>query len=314
MKKLACLFLILAASGCPDIKTDDFTGETPKEPVVEFDPSNKIIPFPNNLLLDPATGKVNLPAQCNETATAKALREGALNKLDGFGLFETALTVTFSEDVDAASLANRVVLYKRATGTTQVDPATATSIPIVTQLAATARFDAACANPVMIPQVIIIPRVPLEQKSSYVVALLDGIKTASGASFTPSGTWRLVRGAENPVTIVDGRIVSDRTPLDPAIAEDRARLEGIDLLWKTHAAAVKFLADDLPADKQQSRDKILLAWEFRTQTSTDPLDPMVAGSPAVGDRSGDGRWLGNVSITTLINSRQSAVQHVPNRR
>ena len=54
-------------------------------PIVEFDPSNRIIPFPNNLLIDPMTGLVNLPAQCNESATAKATREQVLNKLDGFG-------------------------------------------------------------------------------------------------------------------------------------------------------------------------------------------------------------------------------------
>ncbi|HWU86628.1 MAG TPA: hypothetical protein VN253_05110 [Kofleriaceae bacterium] len=295
MKKLACLFLIVAASGCPNIKTDPFDEETPQEPVVEFDPSNKIIPFPNNLLLDATTGKVSLPAQCNESVAGRVIRESALNKLDGFGMFETALTVTFSEDVDAASLAERIVLYKRQTGTAQVDPAAAVPIPVVTQLATTTRYDLSCGNPAMIPQLIIIPRVPLEQKSSYVVALLDGIKTAKGAAFTASGTWRLVRGAKNPVTIKEGIVVANETPLDPTKREDRERLDGIDLLWRAHAAALKFVADDLPADKQQSRDKILLAWEFKTQTSTDPLDPMVAGSPA----SEIDRAMGLVQNTSL---------------
>ncbi len=278
MKKLACLFLLLAVGGCPDIKTDG--DETATGPVVEFDPSNRIVPFPNNLLLDPSTGKVNLPAQCGETPTAKALRENVLNQLDGFGTFETALTVTFTEGVDMASLTDRIVLYKRATGTAAVDAAQAMPVPIVTQLSTTVRFDATCATPSSIPQLIIIPRVPLEQKSTYVVALLDGIKTVNGGTFQASGTWRLIRGAENPVTVQDGRIVADRTPLDPGDEEDRARLLGIDLLWKAHAGALKFLVDDLPADKRKTRDEILLAWEFRTQTTTDPLDPTVAGSPA----------------------------------
>jgi dienelactone hydrolase len=280
MKKLACLPLLLAASGCPSVDVDDFGEETRPSPVVEFDPSNRIVPFPNNLLLDPTTGKVNLPAQCNEPPTAKALRENVLNQLDGFGLFETALTVTFTEAIDMASLADRVVVYKRATGTMPVDPAMAAPLPIVTQLSSTIRFDADCRSPAVIPQLVIVPRVPLEQKSTYVVALLDGIKTASGQSFQPSATWRLIRGAENPVTVQDGTIVSDRTPLDPAKPEDRARLLGIDLLWKAHAGGVKFLAADLPADKRKPREQILLAWEFRTQTATDPLDPTVAGSPA----------------------------------
>lgn len=280
MKKLACLFLLLAAGGCPSIEVDPFEEETRGSPVVEFDPANRIVPFPNNLLLDPATGRVNLPAQCGETPTAKALRENVLNQLDGFGAFESALTVTFTEGVDMASLADKVVVYKRASGTTPADPATATALPIVTQVTTTVRFDASCATPSTIPQLIIIPRVPLEQKSTYVVGLLSGIKSTGGVEFAPSGTFRLIRGTENPVTVVDGRVVADRTPLDPADPEDHARLVGIDGLWKAHAQGLKFLADDLPADKRKPRDQILLAWEFRTQTTTDPLDPTVAGSLA----------------------------------
>lgn len=303
MKKLACLFLILAASGCPDVKVDpdetDPTKLPPPGPTVEFDPSNKIVPFPNNLLLDPTTGKLSLPAQCGETPTAKALREGVLNKLDGFGLYKPSLTVTFTEDVDASSLMGHVALYKRTTGTTAVDPATATPIPVVTVPAPTVRFDASCQNPKMVPQVIIVPLVPLEQKSNYVVALLDGIKTAKGEPFNASGTWLLVRSKDAPVVFKDGVVSINRTPLDPAKPEDLATLQGIDLLWKAHAGAVKFLADDLPADKQQSRDKILLAWEFKTQTSTDPLDPAVTGSLAsTVDRT---KLNLNASITTQIN-------------
>src|SRR5688572_26206545 len=76
--------LLIGVTGCPDVKVDpDEVGSA--GPIIEFDPSNKIIPFPNNLLLDPATGRVNLPAQCNESPTSKATREGVLNQLDGFG-------------------------------------------------------------------------------------------------------------------------------------------------------------------------------------------------------------------------------------
>jgi len=274
MSKLACLFLLLAVSGCPDIKTDG--DETATGPVVEFDPSNKIVPFPNNLLLDPATGKVNLPAQCGETASTKALREGVLNKLDGFGQFEAALTVTFNEGVDMASLADRIVIYKRATGTTAADPATATPVPVITQLSTTVRFDASCTTPSTVPQLAIIPRVPLEQNSTYVVALLAGIKSVNGGEFQASGTWRLIRGETDPVKIDDkGVIISDQTPLEPGIPADRETLLGIDLLWKAHAQGLKFLAD-----KQHERGNILIAWEFKTQTSIDPLDPAVANSPA----------------------------------
>ena len=63
-KFLACL-LVVATSGCPDVKTDP--GEGPGEgrsgPIVEFDPSNSIVPFPNNLVLC-ATGTDQTGAPC----------------------------------------------------------------------------------------------------------------------------------------------------------------------------------------------------------------------------------------------------------
>ena len=287
-KSLACV-LVLAAAGCPSIETDGPEGSTP--PVVEFDPGNKIVPFPNNLLLDPATGKVNLPASCNESATAKGLREGVLNTLDGFGTFEGAINVTFSEAFDPASLADNVLVYKRADrGQAVADSQPLPSAALVLIPGMTTRFDANCANPAMINQLTIIPRIPLDQKSTYVVALKSGIKTASGADFTPTFTWSLVRQPENPVTVVDGDVVSDRTPLNPSDPEDLASLLGVNQLWNAHAQAMAFL-DGRGVDHTD----VLLAWEFNTQTTTEPLDPAVADSPA--SKVGTSPLLGLQSIT-----------------
>src|SRR4249920_1657363 len=130
MKKLACL-LVLAASGCPDVKVDaDETGG----PVVEFDPARsqatgaRFLPFPNDLVRDPTTGKLNLSAQACETPTAQVTRETILNKLDGFGTYETALAITFTAEVDMASLDGNVVLYQMTNAGTAIDPGTAVSI------------------------------------------------------------------------------------------------------------------------------------------------------------------------------------------
>ncbi|MGN6105850.1 MAG: hypothetical protein ACTHU0_12160 [Kofleriaceae bacterium] len=302
MKKFACLFLVLAASGCPDIKTDP-ADENAIGPVVEFDPGNRIVPFPNNLLLDPATGKVNMPAQCGESPAAKAIREGVLNQLDGFGTFEGAMQVTFSEEVDMASLTDKIVVYKIASAGTPVSPADATPIPTVAIKGTTARFDAACANPTAVQSLTIVPRVPLEQKSTYAVALLEGIKTASGEPLGASFTWTLVRAKENPVTIEEGVVISDRTPLNPADPEDLATLKGIDLLWKVHSGPLMFLEA-----KGHKREQTLLAWSFNTQTTTDPLDPGVAGSlaasintgPLLGPIVGGNPLAAPISVTAVI--------------
>lgn len=276
--------LLLGAAGCPDIKVDPGEGvnDTPVSgPTVEFDPSNSIIPFPNNLVLDPTTGKVKLPEQCNESATSAAIRAGVLNTLDGFGTFELAMQVTFTEPVDEASLAGKVVLYKRAAGATAVDPATATAIPLRLIKTTTPRYAnqtniKACTDLKMVDMVAAVPLVPLDQKSTYVAAVLKGVKTASGADYGASFTWSLIRQDKDPVTLdASGNVIADSTPLDPREPEQLVQLKGIDLLWKAHAKALAFLVA-----KSHAREDVLVSWEFNTQTVTDPLDPMVAGSLA----------------------------------
>jgi pimeloyl-ACP methyl ester carboxylesterase len=249
-------------------------------PTVEFDPANKIVPFPNNLLLDPTTGKVNLPEQCNESASSAATRV-VLNKLDGFGTYETAINVTFTEPVDLTSLPGNVLLFERVHDGTTADPATALAIPVMPIAGKTVRYTdqtniKACTGPTMVDQVTFIPAFPLEQKSTYTVALLSGIKTANGTDFNASFTWSLIRQPE-PVVELDaaGNVITNRTPLDPLKPSDKAQLEGINLLWNAHHDAVSFLAGTGHASND-----LLLAFEFNTMTVTDPLDPTVAGSPA----------------------------------
>jgi len=276
-KWLACLVAVLGA--CPSVTVD--TNEGTLGPTVEFDPANKIIPFPNNLLLDPATGKVSLPEQCNESATTKLTRTGVLNKLDGFGTYETAINVTFTEPVDPASLAGNVLVFERVhAGTAVESPA---PLPVAFIPGKTIRFTdqtnlAACTGPKQIDQVTIVPLVPLDQRSTYTVAVLDGVKTANGAAFNPSFTWSLVREPE-PVVVFDaaGNVTTNQTPLDPLKSADLAQLHGIDLLWKAHNGAVSFLTDLGHPSAQ-----LVLAFEFNTQTTTDPLDATVDGTPAAG--------------------------------
>jgi dienelactone hydrolase len=276
MKWLASLAVVLGA--CPSVTVDDNEGVA--GPTVEFDPANRIIPFPNNLLLDRTTGRLALPEGCNETPASAATR-AALNKLDGFGTYQPTINVTFTEPVDAASLAGRVLLYQRVRMGTTLDPLTASPIPVVAIAGKTTRFRdqstiTACADPVMVDQITFVPTRPLDQRSTYTVALLAGIRTEAGATFAPSFTWSLIRHPE-PVVAFDaaGNLVTNRTPLDPYKTADRAQLEGIDLLWRAHHDAVRFLAGT-----GHDSDELLLAFEFNTQTTTAPLDPEVAGSPA----------------------------------
>jgi pimeloyl-ACP methyl ester carboxylesterase len=260
---------LVAIPGCVDVKTDpDETGEPVVGATVEFNPSASIVPFPNNLLRNPQTGKLNLPAQCNELPAQTALRAGVLNQLDGFGTFKPALQFTLTEAVDPASLAESVFLVRRATGTTVVDASAATPIPVVLLASMTSRASKDCATTAAVNSVIIVPKVPLTASSTYTVVVNSSLKTANGTAFSPSSTWGLVRQAANPVTVESGKIVSERTPLDANDPEDAPTLLGLDLLWKAHAQGLAF-AD---AALKIPREKVLLAWEFSTQTTFAPID------------------------------------------
>lgn len=271
--------LAIIAAGCVDIDEDpDETDQaTLAGPTVEFDPANAIIPFPNNLLIDPTTGRVNIPPSNCETPAAAALRTNVLNQLDGFGTYETAITVTFTEPVDQASLTDRVLLLQSTREGVPLGAANAVPINVVLMPTTTARFPTAesCESPTLVSSLVIVPTVPLEQKSTYTVALLAGITTPAGEPFVPSVTWALITQRENPVTVENGVIVAERTPLNPALPEDRDALFALNQLWISQQAQLAFLEE-----RGIPRDQVLLAWQFTTQTTTDPLDPTVAGSPA----------------------------------
>ncbi len=284
MKKLLACLLVVATSGCPEIKVDP--DEVGGGPVVEFDPARtqavgaRFIPFPNDLARDPATGKVNLPVQACESAAAKATRE-QLNKLDGFGAYEVAMQVTFTQPVDPASLTDHIVMYQLTKqGVPQTPSASTQPVPIrVVRVATTPRFSTGdCeAVPEEVNAVTFVPLVPLEQKSTYFVALLKGITDTSGAEFKSTFTWELVKSTENPVTVNEaGIIVSDRTPLDPSSAEGLASLLALNSLWKLHAPGIAFTE----AATGKPRADILVGFQFTTQTITSPLDRSVPDSPA----------------------------------
>ncbi|MEZ4361043.1 MAG: hypothetical protein R3B48_12740 [Kofleriaceae bacterium] len=229
-------------------------------------------------MVDRATGKVNIPAQCGESPLGAALRQLVLNALDGFGNFKSAIRVTFTSPVDMDTLAENVKMFRRASGTVPADPMVEKDrpVPLAFIPGKTARFSADCSSSTMVDSVTIVPRIPLAQRSTYSIAVMNGVKAMGGTAFGASSTWGLVRQKDNPVTVENGVIVSERTPLNPAVEADRTTLLGLDLLWKAHAPAISYLE----ATSSRSRGEMLLAWEFTTQTTTTPLDPTVAGTPA----------------------------------
>lgn len=286
MKRLILPCFLFFVSGCAGAVTADANEEmaVAAPPVAEFDPASQIIPFPNNLVLDPTTHRVNIPPQPCESTSAAAVR-GQLNQLDGFGTLRPAISATFSQEVDPASLVEHVFLVRIA-GPGLLAPEV---IPIDTALQTSLRFGTDCAAPLHVANVTLVPRSPLRQKSTYAALLVRGIKTQTGAEFQPSATWALVRQTVEPVELATSGsstiVTYNATPFDPTNEADFATIQGLDLLWKAHNVTPPVLpAFDalLPslASGASGRADMLLAWSFNTQTISDPFTPSVDGSPA----------------------------------
>ncbi len=306
MRRINVLMATMVAIGCgacaPDIQLDE--GEGPDDVAsiagmqALFDPSgvsgHKIIPFPNNLLLSPTTGKVSIPAGCgpeagsSESASSAGLRAGVLNTLDGFGTFKPVIRIPVASEPDTATLQDKVKLYQRAAGGVAVSTATEVPLMVVASqvMVAGAGVDNSdgtvdCTNALAetpIWHIIAVPLIPLSASSTYTVGLLTGGSDTAGNLYTVTSTFGFIRQTENPVTLTaDGKdIASHATALDPFNdPADKAQLMGLDLLWKVHARGIGYLAST-----GIERADLLMAFDFNTTTTYAPLDPSVAGSPA----------------------------------
>jgi hypothetical protein len=290
---LGCFGLGSLQLGCVESVNVDESERAPVlaqnvPPVAEFDPASSVVPLPNQLLVDPQSGRLTLPPSCGETpgSVAAGLRI-ALEQLDGFGTSKVQLTATFSAAPDPESLAGHVFVVRLADhgvplanfeGPVAVDATVGT----------TPRASADCTTSADVPTLRLVPKQPLLGSSTYGVLLTRGILTDSGEEFSPSPTWALVRQSEAPVQVsesADGTPSVDynATPLDPANAADLQSIVGLDQLWRGHApllTAFDLLAPVLDGGTPVPRADMLLAWAFPTETIADPVDPVRSGSAA----------------------------------
>lgn len=275
-----CIFLtVLVASGCAeDLELDfeELESQPTDGPTVEFDPAAQILPLPNQLLISPATGRVELPAPCGETAAEQALREQTLNQLDGFGAYRPLLQITTTHPVEPSTLPGRLRIWRLATSGEAVAPAAAQPVSWTALTDTVARPGPSCDTSQTVHRLVVIPTEPLVGNSRYGVVLSEGVRTTDGEALLPSATWALVRQATNPVTVQNGEVVFHRTPFDALVEEDRTALLGLHQLWQASTEVLQFAEGAAGV----AREETLLAWSFPTQTLLPPLDPGVDGSPA----------------------------------
>ena len=130
-------------------------------PEAVFDPGSGSIPFPSNLLLDPATGRVALPTT-GLSAQQQAL-VAQVNSLYGFSTLPT-VTFEFSAAVDPATVTVDTVKVFKVTGSTLA--------PVYNYRV---RMDS-----LSLQNLYVEFDTPLDEGATYLVVLTDGMYGDSG--------------------------------------------------------------------------------------------------------------------------------------
>ncbi len=214
---------------------------------ISFDPSMGVIPYPNNLLLDSKTKKVQIPATQGETATQKALRKG-LNTLDGFTT-QGSYYASYQGSLDKASvkLGESVWILNLNTGRAE----TQWKVEVV---------DTA-------PAIVATPTQPLKEKTTYAILLVSkykkgsiqsqgGLKDTQGRRVTAAPFMALLRSKN--------KLIRGKTSLISSVDHETAQ--------KSEAARLAHEALFLAIDGMKiNRLDVVAAWTFTTQSITTPL-------------------------------------------
>jgi hypothetical protein len=247
------------------------------QPEVTFDPAASIIPFPNDLLRNPATGRLNLPIPPGASPTQQQLI-GGLNTLDGFST--TAATVSENSDsrgaieagsrLDAARVVTGTAFVKltSAPGVVGTEPKVTACINCVSSSGSTS-----ASNP---QQLQFVPQVPLDEKSTYAAIMLasqkkekkdeqgnvigyedtPGLYDERGRKLATNGVFALMRMAS------------------PLVKDGKSQVSGVSdanaNALEPLRAGFKPMFDGLEAKGLKRRD-IALAWSYTTQSTVSTL-------------------------------------------
>ncbi len=239
-------------------------------PEATFDPAASIIPFPNNLLISPATGKLVLPDP-GGTGLAHQLVLG-LNTLDGFST--TAMAISENSDgrgaldednIDPASFDGGTVGFvKLAAG--GLTP----KVKVCLNCASSTTADG--GSIVLFPdggrlapapqQLQWVPQAPLDEKTNYAGYVTTAVKDTKGRKVIAAPAFALLR---SKASLVDANGKSQISGVSDANA---AALEPARL-------GLKPMFDALDASGLK-RTNLALAFSYKTQSTVSVLQQIVA--------------------------------------
>ncbi|MBS1148830.1 MAG: Lipase-like protein, partial [Myxococcaceae bacterium] len=254
MRRLSTLVL-LAVACAPEIPQDP----VPTRVVALFDPAAEppVVPLPNDLARDPATGLLQVP-DAPDASPAQKDFNAWLRTLDGFPS-ATQATIRFSGGLDPASVKPEAVRVVDVS-----DPAAPLEVPNVSVSAAADHRQLTIGA-------------QLQRGRRYLVAVLGteagGLKGQSGEEVIGSPALVLVRARKSLVSCVDltaASCASTTSLLDSpgkAITLERARLD-------LQSGLVFLEGKGLP------REQLAAAWSFTTAShALATFDPASGGVP-----------------------------------
>jgi pimeloyl-ACP methyl ester carboxylesterase len=252
---------LLATMACLSAQAYDYTAPVPFHTLANFDPSNSVIPFPNNLLRLGSTDlTINAPLPSNPAQQGPVI---ALNALDGFSTvapwsttFSTALTA--SSVVGGASVRFFEVSTDAATGAvTGVKGELKSPQQFVATLASNAATGATLA---------IVPTAPLKPLTSYMAVVTNSVADAGGVPVHPSLVYLLAKRT-SPLCVNGASTI-------PALpASESCALEPLRQLTNTQEAAASAAGVDA--------SKIVISWTATTGSTYLPMQALTGLIDAV---------------------------------
>ncbi len=206
-----------------------------------MDKASQRMPIPIDLLIDPATGRIDLPEASWDSETVRYAKQ-RLAELDGFGT-SANLLFQLTGPVDPDTVTDDLVELWRLGGDAPV------RVPVAIQLLAD--HQAIEVTPV---------EQPLAEASGYAIAVKDSLRAADGTgpvALMPAGHLMLTDGQ-----VADG---DGKSLVGPVADEDAIRIE------RVRATTTDFVA-------RRGRTALLSAWSFTTMNVTPPMQAVMASA------------------------------------
>jgi dienelactone hydrolase len=256
MKRLLVAAMLGIAACSPDIKN------TPPTPVIvaRFDPSGtpSVVPSPNDLATNPATGLLNVPIPATASGADRAFY-GWLNTLNGFPASASAST-TFDGKLDPASVV--------AGTSVRVFDLDASNAAVTSTVTYVDRDNEAAPGAITVAA----PTGGWISGHRYAVAVLggaSGVKGADGRPVVGSATWSFLRLEQSLVTCEDltsadcaatTEIIPSNVKDDPAkrLADQTQSALRLEALRRKYKPAI----DSLVAGGV-ARNDIAILWTFK---------------------------------------------------